>query len=426
MPLDHYVTLGRSGLRVSPLCLGAMTFGEDLGWGSSVEESQRSSIGSSSLAATSSTPQLLHKKPLRIRSSAIMSDATPPGATASSSRRIQRQPLSGRPQRRRIEPKTIISSCEDSLRRLRRTTSISMGCTTGTCTRRSRRRCRRSRTWCAPARSAISASPTHLRGRCRGEHDRAFARLGGLHRAADRVFAARAQRRAGARADGPSVRARDHAWSPLKSGALSGKYTRRPWAGEGRPRPARIIPQREDVRRRRRARASPARTTAPWRGSRWPGSRHSRCDLDHHRRAAVCAARSNVQAIDGANSRGTRTPRRAHKAHVRVPAEHAPMFPAIHNGGTTVNGVYAPTTATGSRRAISLYRRACRGATMDASPCRVRRRKSEWNPPCEGCARSIPSCVLSGASTASPWCTTGPIRKETPLCKPRSRPFRPL
>ncbi|MCP3170129.1 aldo/keto reductase [Myxococcus qinghaiensis] len=40
MPLDHYVTLGRSGLRVSPLCLGAMTFGEDLGWGSSVEESQ--------------------------------------------------------------------------------------------------------------------------------------------------------------------------------------------------------------------------------------------------------------------------------------------------------------------------------------------------------------------------------------------------
>ncbi|XXF78631.1 aldo/keto reductase [Myxococcaceae bacterium GXIMD 01537] len=39
MPLNHYVTLGRSGLRVSPLCLGAMTFGEDLGWGSSVETS---------------------------------------------------------------------------------------------------------------------------------------------------------------------------------------------------------------------------------------------------------------------------------------------------------------------------------------------------------------------------------------------------
>src|SRR6187402_438689 len=40
MSLDHYITLGRSGLRVSPMCLGAMTFGEDLGWGSSVDASQ--------------------------------------------------------------------------------------------------------------------------------------------------------------------------------------------------------------------------------------------------------------------------------------------------------------------------------------------------------------------------------------------------
>lgn len=40
MPLDHYVTLGRSGLRVSPLCLGTMTFGEEWGWGSSVADSK--------------------------------------------------------------------------------------------------------------------------------------------------------------------------------------------------------------------------------------------------------------------------------------------------------------------------------------------------------------------------------------------------
>ncbi|WP_224363457.1 aldo/keto reductase [Hyalangium versicolor] len=39
MALNAYLTLGRSGLRVSPFCLGAMTFGPDLGWGSSVEES---------------------------------------------------------------------------------------------------------------------------------------------------------------------------------------------------------------------------------------------------------------------------------------------------------------------------------------------------------------------------------------------------
>jgi aryl-alcohol dehydrogenase-like predicted oxidoreductase len=39
MSLKNYVTLGHSGLRVSPLCLGTMTFGEDLGWGTSVQES---------------------------------------------------------------------------------------------------------------------------------------------------------------------------------------------------------------------------------------------------------------------------------------------------------------------------------------------------------------------------------------------------
>ncbi len=40
MPLDHYVTLGRSGLCVSSFCLGAMTFGEEWGWGASVADSK--------------------------------------------------------------------------------------------------------------------------------------------------------------------------------------------------------------------------------------------------------------------------------------------------------------------------------------------------------------------------------------------------
>jgi aryl-alcohol dehydrogenase-like predicted oxidoreductase len=41
MPLRNYVSLGRSGVRVSPFCLGAMTFGEDWGWGSGIEESKQ-------------------------------------------------------------------------------------------------------------------------------------------------------------------------------------------------------------------------------------------------------------------------------------------------------------------------------------------------------------------------------------------------
>src|SRR3954454_19302556 len=41
MSLAHYVTIGHSGLRVSPLCLGAMTFGKEWGWGSEPEEATR-------------------------------------------------------------------------------------------------------------------------------------------------------------------------------------------------------------------------------------------------------------------------------------------------------------------------------------------------------------------------------------------------
>jgi aryl-alcohol dehydrogenase-like predicted oxidoreductase len=40
MKLNEYVTLGRSGLRVSPLCLGTMTFGTEWGWGADEGTSQ--------------------------------------------------------------------------------------------------------------------------------------------------------------------------------------------------------------------------------------------------------------------------------------------------------------------------------------------------------------------------------------------------
>jgi aryl-alcohol dehydrogenase-like predicted oxidoreductase len=37
----RYTLLGRSGLRVSELCLGTMTFGEDWGWGAPIDTSRR-------------------------------------------------------------------------------------------------------------------------------------------------------------------------------------------------------------------------------------------------------------------------------------------------------------------------------------------------------------------------------------------------
>jgi aryl-alcohol dehydrogenase-like predicted oxidoreductase len=39
--LNEYVLLGRSGLRVSPVCLGTMTFGDQWGFGVNKEESKK-------------------------------------------------------------------------------------------------------------------------------------------------------------------------------------------------------------------------------------------------------------------------------------------------------------------------------------------------------------------------------------------------
>jgi aryl-alcohol dehydrogenase-like predicted oxidoreductase len=41
LSLQSYRLLGRSGLRVSPLSLGTMTFGSDWGWGADEDESRR-------------------------------------------------------------------------------------------------------------------------------------------------------------------------------------------------------------------------------------------------------------------------------------------------------------------------------------------------------------------------------------------------
>lgn len=120
MALDHYVTLGRSGLRVSPFCLGTMTFGEDYGWGSSVEVSEQ--ILDRYLAAGGNfvdTANLYTKG----HSEKIIGDhlARQPGrrdrlvlATKFSANHHPGDPNGGGSSR-----KSIIAACEQSLRRLR-------------------------------------------------------------------------------------------------------------------------------------------------------------------------------------------------------------------------------------------------------------------------------------------------------------------
>jgi len=120
MSLSDYLTLGRSGLRVSPLCLGTMTFGEDWNWGSTVEESEailtRYLERGGNFIDTANGYTKGH-------SEVIIGDffARTPGrrdrvvlATKFSTNLYPGDPNGGGAGR-----KAIVSSCEESLRRLR-------------------------------------------------------------------------------------------------------------------------------------------------------------------------------------------------------------------------------------------------------------------------------------------------------------------
>src|ERR1700710_284991 len=120
MPLNDYVTLGRSGLRVSPLCLGAMTFGEDLGWGTSVEEPQRIPHRYTELGDNFTDTANFYTKS---HSEKIIGDHVGRHA-AKRDRLVLATKFSGNlyvgdPNGGGSSRKTIIASCEQSPRRLR-------------------------------------------------------------------------------------------------------------------------------------------------------------------------------------------------------------------------------------------------------------------------------------------------------------------
>ncbi len=120
MALTDYVTLGRSGLRISPLCLGTMTFGEDWGWGASVAESE--SLLSHYLDRGGNFIDTANGY-TKGHSEVIIGDffARTPGrrdrvvlATKFSSNLFPGDPNAGGASR-----KNIIASCDESLRRLK-------------------------------------------------------------------------------------------------------------------------------------------------------------------------------------------------------------------------------------------------------------------------------------------------------------------
>ena len=348
MPLNHYVTLGRSGLRVSPLCLGAMTFGEDLGWGSSVEESQQiidrfvdlggNFIDTANFYTKSHSEKIIgdHVGRHPARRDRLMI------ATKFSGNLYPGDPNGGGSGR-----KSMINACENSLRRLQ-TDYIDLYWL---------------HIWDAntPIEETMAALDDLVRaGKVRylGVSDtpawkiaeanliarfRGWSSFIGLqieYSLLERTVEQELVPMAGEFGLGITP------WSPLDGGALSGKYTRSN-AGQHKADRARVgrgVPQREDLRGRRRTRdhRQSARDHRRQRGAGLAPCAASR-DVDHHWGAPALAVRGQRPCPRcEPHRRGIGPAQRYHRADGRIPAEHAATAPGIINGGTTVNGVSAP------------------------------------------------------------------------------------
>jgi aryl-alcohol dehydrogenase-like predicted oxidoreductase len=348
MSLDHYVTLGRSGLRVSPFCLGAMTFGEDLGWGSSVEESQQiidryiemggNFIDTANIYTRSHSEKIIGdhigRHPAR-RERLVL-------ATKFSGNLYPGDPNGGGSGR-----KAIVAACDNSLRRLR-TDYIDLY-------------------WLhnwdvhTPMEETMAALEDLVRaGKVRylGVSDtpawkiveaNMLARLRGwspfvglqveyslLERTVEQELVPMALE------FGLGVTP----WSPLKSGALSGKYTRRN-AGEVKAdrgffldsflneRAYSVVDELEVIAAAHGS--TPARVALAWVQGR-PGVSST---IIGARR--LTQLEDNVKALELALSPDERARLDTLTQPVfGFPQSMQAIFPALHHGGATVNGIYAP------------------------------------------------------------------------------------
>jgi aryl-alcohol dehydrogenase-like predicted oxidoreductase len=361
MPLDHYVTLGRSGLRVSPFCLGAMTFGEVLGWGSSVEESQQiidrfierggNFIDTANFYTKSHSEKIIgdHVGRLSARRDRLVI------ATKFSGNLYPGDPNGGGSSR-----KSIIAACENSLRRLQ-TDYIDLY-------------------WLhnwdvhTPIEETMAALEDLVRaGKVRyiGVSDtpawkiaeaNVMARFRGwsafiglqieyslLQRTVEQELVPMA------REFGLGITP----WSPLKSGVLSGKYTRQN-AGQIKAdrgfftdtflneKTYAIVDELNIIAKAHES--TPARIALAWVQAQ-PGVTST---IIGARRLAQLE--DNLKALDvklSAEEFGRLDA--LTKPTLGFPQSMQAWFPAIHNGGTTVNGVSAPPSSFGVEKGDKIY-----------------------------------------------------------------------
>jgi aryl-alcohol dehydrogenase-like predicted oxidoreductase len=350
MSLDHYVTLGRSGLRVSPLCLGAMTFGEDLGWGSSVEESQQIMDRYVALGGNFIDTANFYTKS---HSEKIIGDHIGKHA-AKRDRLVIATKFSGNlypgdPNGGGSSRKTIVASCENSLRRLQ-TDYIDLYWL---------------HNWDAhtPIEETMAALEDLVRaGKVRylGVSDtpawkvaeanvtakfRGWSQFIGLQieyslleRSVEQELVPMALEL------GLGITP----WSPLKSGALSGKYTRKNAGSVKADRSTfiqgalnektwTIVDELEKIAKAHDS--TVARCALSWVQSQ-PGVTST---IIGARR--LTQLEDNVKALDVTLTKDELAKLDAlTKPTFGFPQSMAPFFPAIHNGGTMVNGTQMPAS----------------------------------------------------------------------------------
>lgn len=351
MSLDHYVTLGRSGLRVSPLCLGAMTFGEDLGWGTSVEESRQimdrylelggNFIDTANFYTKSHSEKIIGdhvgRHPAR-RDRLVL-------ATKFSGNLYPGDPNGGGSGR-----KSILSACDNSLRRLQtdyidlywlHNWDVHTPIDETMAALDDLVRAGKVRYVGVSDTPAWKIAEANVTARFRGWS--AFIGLQIEYSLLERSVEQELMPMA--RELGLGVTP----WSPLKSGALSGKYTRQNHGEAKRDRGLFLEPHLnektyaliDELAAIAQARdTTVARVALAWVGAQ-PGVT-----------STIIGARRIAQLEDNIKSLDVRLGPdelarldALTKPTFGFPQSMQPMFPSIHNGGTSVNGVYGPPSA---------------------------------------------------------------------------------